>query len=289
LSAVAPVPLPFKGDPDFPEFSRVVFQKSYPLDALLCCTATNNQNCAPNSLTNCVTNQVVEIIAGRKFQLTAKLLASDRLGFRSGFSHYPTDTPQQNLSAMGGMGIAGFLHRPLVPVQVTLEEQGNINAEIQGEPVLVKKVGVDLQVFAGHKPPDENASPKLELLAAPWNGLSGDTSFTKAYLRPAHSPILQQEIIYCADPQQVDAFYFPKVWVAPQELDLRFSAGTVYDVRSHRESEAMAALNALLGVPGSAIGTVSGIFTVNVHHDGEGKANGGSKDPGGNRPPIEKE
>jgi hypothetical protein len=75
----------------------------------------------------------------------------------------------------------------------------------------------------------------------------------------------------------------------PQELDLRFSAGTVYDVRSHRESEVMAAVNSLLGVPGSAIGTVSGIFTVNVHHDGEGKANGGSKDPGNGNNPREKE
>ena len=286
LSAVAPVPLPFKGDPDFPEFSRVVFQKNYPLCDLLRCTEENTGCCGSKD----VNNVHVENIAGREFHISAKLLNGGRKGPCSGFSFYPTTNSSEcALPDILGKRVSGFYHRPLVPVEVTLKEQGNNSAEIQGEPVLVKKVGADLQVFAGHKPPDENASPKLELVAAPWNGLAGGTNLIKAHLKPAHSPVEQHEIIYCADPQQVDAFYFPMVHVAPQELDLRFSAGTVYDVRSHRESEVMAAVNSLLGVPGAAIGTVSGIFTVNVHHDGEGKANGGSKDPGGNRPPIEKE
>ncbi len=270
LSAVSPVPLPFKGDADFPEYSRVVYQHSFPLEVLLEASPTT-----------------IGPINGRYFDLSVQRAGGKERGTPAGYSGYPTASPTNTMEFGRFPGDPGVFHRPLAPFEVTLSELAIPSATDAGRVVNLERSGRNIKVYDPNLP--AGAEPLMTFQdLPPRNPVRVPGQKVTAILVPASSPIDIQQIVYCPDPQQVDLIRFPEVWLATRELDLRFSAGTVREIRVHHESEIMAAVNAILGPANSVTATASGIFTVNVHHDGERPSSGdkGTRG-GGNQQPKE--
>jgi hypothetical protein len=87
-----------------------------------------------------------------------------------------------------------------------------------------------------------------------------------AKIRLSEPAVNLTEILYCPNPWEVDAYHFSTAIMADQSLDIRFSAGTAYDIRAHRKSEVMAVVDAILSIPNSVVGVAGNLFNVTVNH-----------------------
>ncbi len=266
LSVAAPVPLPFKGDLDFPEFSRLVFEKSYKLGD--------------------IKKPVPETIGQRHFEIT---LDSEGTGTAAKYSGHPEDA-SNSLSS-----IPGFYYRPLIPVKVSIKQTafGESSAtpvvvapEMATSPITVQSALTSPTI------PDQSVPGPLLFKIEPHSPPSG--YYPNAKLVTPETPVAIETYVYCADPRQVDAFFFTKNFLAAQDVDLKFSAGNLYEVRAKRDSDLMAIANIPLDVVGSVFGSIGGLLKVDVQHNGAepgGDASVviGDKAPSRPRPPVEKD
>lgn len=262
LSVAAPVPLPFKGDLDFPEFSRLVFEKSYKLEKYK--------------------EPIPETIGQRHFKIA---LESKGTGTEAKYSGHLKD-PSNSLSS-----IPGFYYRPLIPVKVSIQQTKL--GESAATPVATSAKLTDVITVSAVVPKQDD--PGQEVTGQELFRLSPtSTNVPKATLVTQETPIDIETYVYCADPCQVDAFFFTKNFLAAQDVDLKFSAGNLYEVRAKRDSDLMAVANIPLDVVGSVFGSIGGLLKVDVQHHGAGSDSvtsiiGGDKDPARPRPPVEKD
>lgn len=266
LSVAAPVPLPFKGDLDFPEFSRLVFEKSYNLEEF--------------------TNPAPVIIGQRHFEIDLSAVGK---GVAARYSGHPDDA-NDLLSS-----IPGFYYRPLIPVKVSIKQTPS--GESSATPVVVAPEMATSPItvqsaLTSPTTPDQSVPGPLLFKIEPHTPPSG--YYPNAKLVTPETPVAIETYVYCADPRQVDAFFFTKNFLAAQDVDLKFSAGNLYEVRAKRDSDLMAVANIPLDVVGSVFGSIGGLLKVDVQHHGAGSDSvtsiiGGDKDPTRPRPPVEKD
>jgi hypothetical protein len=323
-SFMSPVPFPFKGDGDFPEFSRLIFQRNYSLMDLL------------------EMGDVIEL-GPRKFSLIARLPGgAEGVSDRKQLRYNPTPTTDSDISLKR---IKGVYHRPLIPIEIEITQtefskpnyrlasvgrlgltntatvtvpKENISAILHG----FKKVGpnqplnAEVQVNAEVRNPEIPSDQLFFKLSNAANNppiagqieLRGDTNLDSRNLVVTVSttdsaennsnavdigigevPLLQQIVVFAPDPAVVDAYYFPTTFFAKQSAELWFSGGSVSEVRAANEGELMGLIDGILGPAKTSIATVNGIFTVNVNHRNEGRSSDDGKGTGNGSGRIIKE
>jgi hypothetical protein len=258
LSFAAPLPGPLKGEDGLPEFSRLVFRKNIPVLTLL------------------GTNSIPFTVGGRKFEISAEMLSLSQNAPTNLTSHLTaaanrTTQVVPNSSTNAPEAQKGFLHRPLMPLQVSIMEVvGTANGT--ETKVSVRKPIADAVEVLTH---DARQQPILTLVPI-------DAS--TATLTRNEAAIQLSEIVYCANPWEVDTFFVPGAWFAKQSFELRLAGGSLYDARVARDSNVMGLIGGIGDVAGGALRIPAQLFTFTVVHEdatggGEGSGVGGDKAP----------
>ena len=300
MALAGPVPLPVKGLPELPEFSKLVYQRLFPLCAF---APVKGQGASVS------TNLTIK---GAPYQLTVSYASNP-----STTNYLTISGSAKDLKCFGGV-----YYRPLIPVTVTLQQQ----AKVLGSPV-----ETTLQFIS------EPQDPALKtVLTAATNTkatitITNDTVTTLHVTTPlpnghndrisssyathgtmksstdAGGQKLQgtlgivadsqddpnglrlEQVLYCPDPSTIDRFKVPGSLLAKQGVDLRFSGGTLYEIEASRDSEWLEAAKVPLQIVGGVAAAPSAVFNFKVemtHKDESAKRRSGDKDPGrGSNPP----
>lgn len=273
LSFVAPLPGGLKGEDGIPEFSRLVYRRSFSVTHLL------------------KTGEVPIEIGDREFKLFASLpfpvqgLPTNVAKLRVEQAG-DDELKYRNEAINGDLGghpptkeATGFIHRPLMPLRIRITE-----TSVEENGTQVGAIGVRMKTDANGAITilSTNNPPVALLQVKPTAREQGSATTRDAILHRNEAPITLNEIVYCANPWVSDVFLVPGAVLARQSCELRLAGGSLYDVRLSRDSEAYAFIGSLGDVAGGAIRIPANLFTFKVIHEGSSDANdavGGGKAP----------
>jgi hypothetical protein len=303
LSFAAPLPGPFKGDDGVPEFSRLVFKTNIAVPK--CLRSTNTIQIAGRTfdVTFSPTIDNVGDISRNSEKQEAVLKPKAQV---AGIHHRPLMPLNVAIVEQAGANEHRAKRREIMSVVLggrdpALEKKSK-DALTQDE--ATKKDWVlkfapyknsDQTVFtlspltprerdgiakeaqgATNPPPNKTVQP-LEAAAVPDNLIGVD--FIEA-------PIAISDMVYIPNPNEVDTFFLPKSWFAPQSYEINLAGGSIYDVKVRRKSEALAFVNGVTEFAGSFVRVPANIFTFTVvHEEKSGGGAFGSDNPGGSKDP----
>lgn len=296
LSFAAPVPMPFKGDDGLPEFSRLVFKTNFLVDA-----------------SGQLVGNTRFLAAGRTFDVRSSTLPLPAGTVANDAETVPAAVYQKS--------VAGFLHRPLMPLQVSVVEQpdGIDNRSRRREIMRVKGKGtnraygdLDLGAYLQRDPAIQIpfAVPRDVSLGADWLldfSSVRDSNHKVISARPLsaaeiaevgripnapnandlvavefiEAPITISDVVYIPDQNKVDTFFAPKPWFAAQSFEVRLAGGSVYDVRVRRKSEFLSLVNGISEFAGGIVKVPANLFTFTIVHEQKPASGGSSGDDEG--------
>ncbi len=258
LSFAAPLPGPLKGEDGLPEFSRLVYRKNFRVEDLF---QKPREFFEVGSRKFELSARMLSLSANIPQDVTNRVLDVEARGQKAEFPKVPKERFVQK----------GFLHRPLMPLEVSIQEckreTNGVVTEVTTSSELARSVTVS-----------STDGQKREILTLT------PVDRSTALLTRHEAAIQLSEIVYCANPWEVDTFFVPGAIFAKQSFELRLAGGSLYDARVSRDSEVMGLLGGIGDVAGGALRIPAQLFTFTVVHEdatggGEGSGVGGDKAP----------